>query len=196
MTIPLFVQVVATLVSFLMLWFLYSFAYRDYRRDVYRQKLFEARNGLFDLASSGQISFDHPAYQTLRTTINGFIRFGHRMRFGELVVFLVLEETAKDKSPDVFNERWARQTTTLPPEVRDRLNQILVRVHRLALEQLVLTSPLLLALLLPPVMVVAMKNLSQAMWLKPYTWCRSLIQNRWVSALDSAALEEGSFAVS
>jgi hypothetical protein len=194
MAIPLFVSVILALVSFLTLWFLYSFAYRDYRRDVYRQKLFETRNGLFDMAAAGEISFGNPAYQTLRTTINGFIRFGHRMQFGELAVFILLEEAATDPTPDVFQERWASQTANLPPEVAAKLGRLLVKVHRLALEQLVLCSPLLLALLIPPLMVVAMKNLSQAMWLRPYTWCRSLIQNRWVNALDSAALEEGSFA--
>src|SRR3954467_6683321 len=106
MTLPLFVNVILALLSFLTLWFLYSFAYRDYRRDVYRQKLFEVRNALFDLAATGEVSFDSPAYQTLRTTINGFIRFAHRMQFGELTVFIFLEETANDPMPDVFQQRW------------------------------------------------------------------------------------------
>jgi hypothetical protein len=44
-------------------------------------------------------------------------------------------------------------------------------------------------------MVIAMKHLGEAIWLRPYTWCRSLIQNRWINALDSAALEEGTLAL-
>jgi hypothetical protein len=195
MTIPLFVNAIVSLLSLLMLWFLYSFAYRDYRRDVYRQKLFALRNELFDLALAGDVSFETPAYQTLRTTINGFIRFAHHMQFGGLAIFIVNEELAKDDAPDVFEQRWASQTANLPPERVAKLNALLMGVHRLAAEQLVLCSPLLLLIIIPPLMLIAMKHLGQAVWSKPYGWGRSLIQNRWISALDSAALEEGSLVL-
>ena len=195
MTVSLFVNEMVGIFSLLSLWFLYSFAYRDYRRDVYRQRLFEVRNALFDMAGKGEISFNEPAYQTLRTTINGFIRFAHRMQFGEFVVFIALEETAREPSPDLFTERWQAQTASLPRDLTQKLDALRVRVHMLALEELVLTSPLLLALLLPPLMIVVMKSLSQQIWIRPYTWCRALIRNRWISAMDSAALEEGSFAL-
>ena len=195
MTMNLFVNAMGTLVSLLSLWAFYSFAYRDYRRDVYRQKLFRLRNELFDLAAAGEISFETPAYQTLRTTINGFIRFAHRMQFGGFVIFLALEESANDETPHVFAQQWEKQLGELAPPTAVKLNRILMRVHRTTAEQLVLCSPLLLAIIVPPLMVVAMKNLGQVVWRKPYEWCRSLIQNRWISAIDSAALEEGSLAL-
>jgi hypothetical protein len=195
MTIPVFVNAMVSLLSLLILWFLYSFAYRDYRRDVYRQKLFELRNELFDLALAGEISFETPAYQTLRTTINGFIRFAHHMQFGGLAIFIVIEELAKDDTPDVFEQRWDAQTAQLPADVAAKLNRVLMNVHRHSAEQLVLCSPALLVIIIPPLLIIAMKHLGQAVWRKPYGWGRSLIQNRWISALDSAALEEGSLVL-
>ncbi len=60
---------------------LYFWLYRDYRIDLFRQRLFALRDELFDLARSGAISFDDRAYGLLRSTLNGFIRFGHRLTF-------------------------------------------------------------------------------------------------------------------
>jgi len=195
MTSTQFTNVMISLVSLLVLWAFYSIAYADYRRDVYRQKLFGLRNELFDLAADGELSFETPAYRTLRTTLNGFIRFAHQLRFGTLGTFIVLEERSKSQNAQRFATRWAEETAQLPPETAEKVNTIFVKVHRAAFEQLVLTSPLLLITILPPIMLFAMKNLGKKLWLKPYSWCRRIIGNRWVRALDSAAFEEGGLAL-
>lgn len=52
---------------------------RMYREDRFRQNMFALRDELFDYAMSGAISFDHPAYTILRTSMNGMIRFAHRV---------------------------------------------------------------------------------------------------------------------
>jgi len=195
MTATQFIDVMISIVSLLALWAFYSIAYADYRRDVYRQKLFGLRNELFDLAADGDLSFETPAYKTLRTTLNGFIRFGHRLRFSTLGTFILLEERAKAPDAERFAMRWADEVAQLSPEIAMKLNTILMKAHRVAFEQLVLTSPVLLVLIVPPVMLFAMKNLGQKLWSRPYTWCRNMMGNRWILALDSAAFEQGELAI-
>jgi hypothetical protein len=196
MTATQFTDVIISLVSLLALWAFYSVGYADYRRDVYRQKLFGLRNELFDLAADGELTFETPAYKTLRTTLNGFIRFAHRLRFGTLGTFVFLEERAKAKDAERFAMRWAEEVAQLPPATASKMNTIFVKTHRVAFEQLVLTSPLLLVLIFPPIMLFAMKNLGKKLWSTPYAWCREKIGDRWVHALDSAAFEEGGLAIS
>ena len=58
-------------ILYLLLW-----RYRAYRVDLFRHKMFKLRDELFDDAADGNIDFNSPAYQLLRTTMNGFIRFG------------------------------------------------------------------------------------------------------------------------
>src|SRR5688572_19860233 len=61
------------------LWLLWTWLYRDYRIDLFRDRMFALRQDLFDLAAQGVIPFDHPAYGALRRTMNGFIRLADQV---------------------------------------------------------------------------------------------------------------------
>lgn len=82
------------------LWFFHG-QYRQYRLDQFRQSLFGIRDRLFEDAESGmfvrpgddsQRPFDAPAYTTIRTTLNGMIRFAHTLSFTRIVVMVVIHK--------------------------------------------------------------------------------------------------------
>src|ERR1039457_4111930 len=62
------------------------------RLDVFRQKMFAVRDELFDYAESGKIGFNHPAYRLLRQSMNGFIRYGHRLTFFQVNLMMLRSE--------------------------------------------------------------------------------------------------------
>lgn len=68
------------------LWWLFAWLYYDYRLDLLRFRLFSARDKLFCSAAEGKISFDEPAYLMTRTTINGSLRFAHRLTLSKLLI--------------------------------------------------------------------------------------------------------------
>jgi hypothetical protein len=72
------------------LWWLFAWLYYDYRLDLLRFRLFLARDKLFCAAAEGKIAFDDPAYVMTRTTINGSLRFAHRLTLSKLVVTALL----------------------------------------------------------------------------------------------------------
>ena len=62
--------------------------------DLIRQRLFENRDRLFDLAAEGKIGFRSEAYQQSREFINGTIRFAHLLTWQR---FLLLKRSMKGK---------------------------------------------------------------------------------------------------
>src|SRR5688572_24898474 len=71
------------------IWILLFWLYRDYRIDSFRQSMFRLRDRLFDEAALGRIDFAHPAYGSLRITMNGFIRSGHRSSLLHCLAFVI-----------------------------------------------------------------------------------------------------------
>jgi hypothetical protein len=73
-----------------LLWWLFAWLYYDYRLDLLRFRLFKVRDKLFCAAAEGMIAFDHPAYLMARTTINGSLRFAHRLTLSKLLITALL----------------------------------------------------------------------------------------------------------
>lgn len=119
---------------------LYFWPYRDYRRDLFRARLFAIRAELFDGAVDGRIDFNHPAYGLLRSTLNGFLGFGHR--FGTLrLIAMALIVDPHAFSPDYdFDRRWRESTKTLDSETREWLRAKREEMHRAFFAHLVMTS--------------------------------------------------------
>lgn len=172
-------NVVATTAAFLGLWVLFHWQYAQYRKDLLQNRLFAVRQDLFDLARSGVIAFDHPAYGLLRTTINGFIRFGGRMNLLGLVV-LILTTSAADKRfrSENYTARLDRLSQDLPEDVRRRLEGLRMRFNVAILCHVVFTS-LPLAILFWPLALLA----------RSISWERIVPR---FDRVDDAALEIGS----
>jgi len=132
--------------------------YTAYRIDAFREQMFSLREELFDLAASGQLQFDAPAYGMLRTTMNGFIRYGHRVNVVSLVIFVALvpEEQRSAFASDTPLVRLPCAIASLAPETRETLEVLRRRMQFAVLEQLLFGSPLFVlgvVLLFPLVLV-------------------------------------------
>lgn len=69
--------------------------------DIARNKLFELRGELFEMANSGEIGFGDPAYQIHRDLINGMIRYAHEIS----VVHFMLSQLLSSNSNKVIGSR-------------------------------------------------------------------------------------------
>lgn len=86
----------------------------DYRIDLFRERMFALRDQLFDFAAAGGVSFDHPAYGLLRSTMNGYIRFAHRMLPLNILILIVLTKGGPNYEATFgFEKRWGRAIADL-----------------------------------------------------------------------------------
>jgi hypothetical protein len=67
----------------------WNFLYKDYILDHFRQRVFELRAELFDMAANPDcsINFNSDIYVLLRSIYNGSIRFGQSLSFSDLLLF-------------------------------------------------------------------------------------------------------------
>lgn len=100
----------------------YFWFYKQYQIDRSRQELFALRDELFDYAADGNINFDHPAYIFLRQTMNGMIRFTHRVDI--LTIFGVLfVKVTLPTEPDSFQRQF--QEALLKIESEEKRKKLL-----------------------------------------------------------------------
>jgi hypothetical protein len=142
--------ILTTAVSLSGLLWLVFWLYQDYCVDSFRQKIFELRDGLFDLAADGQIDFDNPAYGMMRRTMNGFIRFGHRLSFPGLLIFVFLQRS-KTEGRDAFQKEWQRNTENLDHDQKRLLSDIRQHMGGIVLRHLLLSSPVFMVTIILPV---------------------------------------------
>jgi hypothetical protein len=185
------ITAIYTSISLLGLWVLAFWLYRDYRVDIFREKMFSLRDELFDCARKGDIDFNDPAYAMLRTTMNGFIRFGDRLSFLSFILYplllgpeLLAAALEKQRGDASFEARWKAHTGNLSPELRDKLETYRMRMHSLVAEQLLL-SPLMLVAVVPVVAYLVMKAMGREL-------LRLVPRRRlFIERIDAAALAVG-----
>ncbi len=168
---------IGTLVSCFGLWWLFTL-YRDYRVDRFREEMFALRGHLFDEAANGLIDFGHPAYKTLRNTMNGFIRFGHRLSLLEFVLTPITVDVE-----DGFVQEWQKSSSGLSPEVRSKLERFRDKMNFIAIKHISLNSTLVIATMIFPVIL----------WLFARRVLEPLVQKLKpaVNRIDTAALVHG-----
>ncbi|WP_226596772.1 hypothetical protein [Marinobacter nauticus] len=157
--------------------------YRDYKLDSFRQKLFKLRDDLFDEAINNDISFEHPSYQVLRSTINGFIRYGHRLNVFQVIAFLVLAESEKKVKSSSFTNRFESHLGSLDPEKSDVLKDYRNRMNILMMEHVIASSPLSLIFIFAPLGYAIKTKQALQKAVRKY--------RRQVNILDTAALAKG-----
>jgi hypothetical protein len=180
MTATIYSNAIASLLSLLGLMVLGWWLYRAHRMDIFRQDMFALRDQLFDDAAVGKVDFESLGYGLLRITMNGFIRYGHRMSLLQVFVFAAIVD-ARDsvESSQSFDSRWTEAMGKLDDVQQGLLEGYTRRMHEILVKHLVLTSPLLLALVVPAVLgVVCVSYVARAM------------RDR-LSEIDSAALACG-----
>lgn len=93
----------------------------EQRTDVFRQKMFAVRDELFDFARDGNIDFQDPAYQLLRNSMNGFIRYGHRLTFFRLALTIARWSVTQEPHPLTWHSKWDNALENLPSTTKDSL---------------------------------------------------------------------------
>lgn len=170
--------------SLAFLWILYFWLYKGYMVDKFRQNMFVLRDNLFDEAAAGMIDFDHPAYGTMRRTMNGFIRFGHRLDMLHAIILLFTiddEQLAKNDSGS-FDKRLSRAMEGLPGKTVKKMHYYRVAMQRELLFHCLRVSVFMSVFLIIPVVVVVL--LSGLQKFKNYILSH-------LKGLESAALSEG-----
>lgn len=100
----------SSMVSIFALWVAFDAGYRPYRVNVLRDRLFQLRSELFELAKDGNLganAFRDPAYVRVRHGLNGFIRHGHQFTPFRLLLLLWTSRWALD------SERIAAERSSL-----------------------------------------------------------------------------------
>jgi len=132
------IRLIWLLVGLFSLWYAYFFLYREYTIESFRTKMFILRNELFDSAANGAISFEHPAYILLRNTMNGFIRFGHRVSLFELVMsYFFLKKNLRN----TFSEKLKSALKDTTPESKQVFEDSTKKMVEYLAVQAILASP-------------------------------------------------------
>jgi hypothetical protein len=183
-------------ISLTMLWVLVQFFYVDYRVDYFRQTLFDLRAALFDMALRGEVEFDSPAYWTLRTTLNGFLRDAARFNMVSVVCLLnALRSPRIEEESEALYAEWTAQLSKLPEDTQRKISEIRTAMHVALTRQVVMASPLSLLLLFPLLLLAFCAAVTTDV-LKPatrkaYMKCAGWVRTMFLSPLDMTALELG-----
>lgn len=158
MNAPDLLQVASSLVSIFAIWLLVFFVFRPWRVDYTRQRLFVVRHELFMFAARGKIAFDHPAYEMLRSTINGFIRFADLFGIINVALNQAVFSTKRGKAfEQSLRREWAEANKDLSPEVVNALSEIRQKVHFIMFDH-ALISPILVVFVIPLLVVILARH--------------------------------------
>lgn len=146
----------SSLISLLGICYLLFWRYRKYSVDKFRQDFFILRDELFDYAAEGNISFNHTAYLMLRRTMNGFIRFGHRISLWQCLYLFISTSKEEMNSAMEFDKTFRAATEQLDDSVQKRLHQFRDRMEATAMRHIITSSPELLLLILPMLLALVM----------------------------------------
>lgn len=131
----------SSLLSLLIICCLVFWGYRTYRVDLFRQKMFWLRDEFYDYADAGNIDFTHPAYGVLRSTMNGYIRFGHRLTLWHFIFSNLLITDEDYERLGSFEQSWERATTELDEKMKNELEEYRMRMDILAVKHALLAAP-------------------------------------------------------
>ncbi len=173
--------VIATTVSLVALYSIVFWLYRDYQIDRFRQTMFRVRDDLFDLGAAGEVAFDHPAYCALRSLLNGYIRFGHRVSILPAIIFTyrLTDDEKRWLDEQDYDGWWLSLTNDLPLPTARKLDHLRANAGHVVQQHLILGSPLLVSTVIPAVILII------AVWL-PFEFGRTGWQ-RMTESVEMAA---------
>jgi hypothetical protein len=162
------------------------------RLDIFRQKMFSLRDEFFDYAKAGKIQFDHPAYLLLRKSMNGFLRYGHRLSFFQLCITFCRWRILEEKPAMEWSQRWEAALGSIENgQTRKDLEAFHARAMDIVIDRLIIGSPLLFCSLVASMIVVALGLLAKGAWLSMAELYRMAIMLTFrFFAIDPNALED------
>lgn len=138
--------VLLSIAGLLILWALWSFGLRPALIDRFRQRVFEVRDDMFDYAAAGNLPFDHPAYGTIRTLMNGYIRFAHRIDFSLILIFgayFIFKKDEVRKRQREFQRRIESELSSLPEEQKEKLSAYMEKTQSELVNHILYVLPVL-----------------------------------------------------
>lgn len=119
-----------------------------------RHQLFKVRGKLFDRGYELGIDFDSDAYGIARTTLNGLLRFAHKLSFPQILLMVLVskkylggeESSNYQKSLDTALEK-------LPAEQKELIKAVLHDANKAVLLYVVKTSLVLNVVLIPMALI-------------------------------------------
>jgi hypothetical protein len=121
--------------------------------DWFRDKMFELRDDLFDEATDGLMDFDNPAYGVLRTTMNGYIRYCHKLSLLHMLMLAFFVSKSVDGN-GIFSQKWKDVTRNLDPKVFKKIEEYRKQMELLVITYLILASPIVSIILLFVALIV------------------------------------------
>jgi hypothetical protein len=174
--------ILLSLVALLGLTWLVFAVFPELLLDEYRQGVFALRDELFDYAASGAIAFDDRSYGLLRSTMNGLIRYAHRMTLPRMYLTLRIGRPVQANFPP-FHTRFTEATNDLSPANRKALHDFCRRMDVLNLKFILLGSPIsLMTIVIPAAYYFAIRH--AAVWLARFFRAQVEMADSAVSAFD------------
>lgn len=146
------VTILMSLVSLALIWWAVFWLYRDYRVDLFRQRLFERRDALFDAAAEGRLGFDDPVYGLMRAAANGCIRFAHLFNFAQFIV-LAFESAWRKEDEPKFREIVSTLSSDLTADQKTLRDDYLAYMNGNILGHVILGSPILAVTAIAPMVM-------------------------------------------
>lgn len=115
--------------------------FRNLRVDRLRHEMFKLRDELFLEAARGTIPFSHPAYHRLRATMNGFIRFAHRLAIWHFIITLFMSPNRGRDEARAANDEWDKSICDLDEQQREVINRYRHKMAVLVLGHFLATPP-------------------------------------------------------
>ena len=156
--------------------------------DHFRQNVFSLRGELFDLAASGGIAFDHPAYGMLRSIMNGFIRGAHEIRlFSPLTYFVLRSKSSLESDAEKLEASWIQALESLPEPTREKVSSYRNQMHMFFVSYLVYGSPaLLVTVIVPAIGAIVWFTFSVALMEFIFRYCGRLLKGADKQAFEVA----------
>lgn len=140
--------------SLVFIWLIYRYGWREYRIEKVRQDLFALRQELFDFAAKGNVAFDDPVYTGFRNTLNGLIRFSHRITFLRFVLAVIILEFGSPPKHQNHYLQWKEIAEALPGDKKNAIMNIHERMSQEIVWHMISVSPILPLLILLAILVI------------------------------------------
>lgn len=175
-------NVIYSLISILFLIALLFWLSQDYWVDSFRQQMFSLRDELFDDARNGRISFDDSSYGMLRSSMNGFIQFGHRLNIWQVILLNIIASKEGGVGTKSFYKRLEEGMQNNTAEQKELITNYYLRMNFCVIKHIINSSIILTVTLIVPVIFFLVK-----MQLKTL----AKFYNGYMDKIDSAALATG-----
>jgi hypothetical protein len=119
---------------------LFLIANRNFQDEKTRQRLFNFRSTLWDRAQNGEIDRDSEAYAILRTTLNGYLRYVHRLSLFQLIAMALYSHLTKSQRDTNYENEFSNALKKLPQDQQEILKETKAKAMCVLVYHLLATS--------------------------------------------------------